>query len=189
MNSLSYDTLLCKCSRLLLSFLFYQATIIDCTCCLLNLLKTNQEGNALFTPRVHHITLHFLCMLKGALNKENFINRWNRKEQGERWEKGEKVIVFLSFLSFMYCNWNQCFTIRLFPLVKSSAWGKQTCLCTHTHTINDWVVVESFGVVTTREAETTQHATVACLVKNIKPCSKHYCNVSFDHKQLDFSKL
>lgn len=57
----------------------------------------------------------------------------------------------------------------------------------HTY-INDWVVVESLGV-TTREAETTQHATVACLVKNIKPCSKHYCNVSFDHKQLDFSKL
>lgn len=83
-----------------LSF-FYQATIIDCTCCLLNLLKTNQEGNALFTPRVHHITLHFLCMLKGALNKENFINRWNRKEQGEEMGKGRKSYS-LSFFSFLY---------------------------------------------------------------------------------------
>lgn len=132
-----------------------QAAIIKCTCCLL--IYRNQEVNDLFTSRVNHITLHFLCLFK--LKRETFTKTW--KERG-----GERTKSNLASSS-----------------VESSAWSKQAFLCEHTYIHKQPLGCSGhfFGVVTMRGGG-TQHTTGSCFDKNREPLNTNtvqHCRAKF----------
>lgn len=117
----------------------------------IRLYQQGPNSNWLHTLFVHHIT-HITSI---SLHVET---EWG--------EKGGQVRTLVFFFLKPVFH----IVLQLLPQVKSSTWRKQTHPDTYAHMTTDWVVVESFGIV-------TQHLKV----KNLELSSKHHCGGSVDH--------